>query len=170
MELGQAALELAHSSERCYLWQVLSLAPHHADTRLALADVLTQLGMVDDALAVLRVEGGEEGEERGEGNMAVRGKELALLEGEERDLLQVGAADTAPPPLSGADWGARRACDSSNPLPPQDVRLKQQRFSLLAVEGRAGECAEVGSQLLIILFRDIYYRPDIKGIGSLLGT
>ena len=175
---------------------MLSLAPQHADTRLTLADLLTQLGMVDDALVVLeagagagagtgaetgtraRAEGREAEEEEeeeeevarareGEG-MAVRQKEITLFEGAAKDLLQVRAQASTPctsPLPPSLPPSLPLSCPS-----PQDVRLKQQRCVLLEGEGRVEECADLGTELLPVLFSDVYHRSDIKGLGSVYGV
>ena len=44
-----------------------------------------------------------------------------------------------------------------------DIRILLSKFNLLSGEGRDRECADVGWELLVFLFRSCYNRPNLLG-------
>jgi general transcription factor 3C polypeptide 3 (transcription factor C subunit 4) len=120
--------------------QVLSLAPHHTDTRLVLATIYVQLGRVEDA--------------------------LALLESEHYHHHGI-AMETTEECSNKAEPGHEIQSPRQAEYTLEGLRVLLHKYTVLVTSGRVREYVADGVSLLTVLFKDVYHRKDLRSIMHL---
>lgn len=148
-ELEQAAMSYV---------KVLSLAPHHTETRMTLASLYSQLGMTEDALALLDAEDNLYSQPDELVSQTCHGDLSASVLYQQEEL----------PSQRTTQQHSVVSLSSPVSLPlSQDVRLLLTKFNLLVGEERVKEYVDVGVEMLMFYFRDVYHLSNLRELGGL---